>query len=156
MLVLVPPVGATCPLGIAASRGGAMSGELRLQVQEEGADAERLAAVTSYLRAELSQLDVEDVARLPAGEFPQGARSAAVAAAGGLLVTLSKSPDSLRSVASAVWDWLRRGGGQGRKVRLELDGDVLELSRASAADQAELVELFVSRHSGGPASGRPA
>jgi hypothetical protein len=29
---------------------------------------------------------------------------------------------------------------------LELDGDALELSQASAADQERLIELFVSRH----------
>jgi hypothetical protein len=123
-----------------------MNGELRLDVSEEGADAERLAVVAGYLRAELVQLDVEDVVRLSSGEAPQGARGSVVTTAGGLLVSLGKSPDSLRSVASAAWDWLRREGGQGRKVRLELDGDVLELSRASAADQEKLIELFVSRH----------
>jgi hypothetical protein len=32
-------------------------------------------------------------------------------------------------------------------VRLELDGDVLELSQVTAADQQRLIELFVSRHS---------
>jgi hypothetical protein len=31
-------------------------------------------------------------------------------------------------------------------VRLELNGDVLELSEASAADQNRLIELFISRH----------
>jgi hypothetical protein len=31
-------------------------------------------------------------------------------------------------------------------VRLELDGDALELSQASADDQERLIELFVSRH----------
>jgi hypothetical protein len=31
-------------------------------------------------------------------------------------------------------------------VRLELDGDVLELSEASANEQTRLIELFVDRH----------
>jgi hypothetical protein len=30
--------------------------------------------------------------------------------------------------------------------RLELGGDALELSQVSAADQARLIDLFVSRH----------
>ena len=41
-----------------------MDGELRLHLSEEGADAERLAVLTGYLRAELLQLDVEDVSAL--------------------------------------------------------------------------------------------
>jgi hypothetical protein len=36
-------------------------GDLRLRISEEDADAERLAVLTGYLRAELLQLDVEDV-----------------------------------------------------------------------------------------------
>ena len=32
-----------------------MDGELRLQLSEEGADAERVAALTGYLRSELLQ-----------------------------------------------------------------------------------------------------
>jgi hypothetical protein len=35
--------------------------ELRLHLSEDGADAERLDAMTGFLRHELLQLDVEDV-----------------------------------------------------------------------------------------------
>jgi hypothetical protein len=49
-------------------------------------------------------------------------------------------------VVSVISDWLRRGKGTGRTVRLELGGDALELSQVSAADQARLIDLFVSRH----------
>jgi hypothetical protein len=49
-------------------------------------------------------------------------------------------------------DWVRRGKGTGRTVRLELGGDALELSQVSAADQARLIDLFVSRHVIGRAS----
>jgi hypothetical protein len=52
-------------------------------------------------------------------------------------------------VVSAVTEWLGRGGGTRRTVRLELAGDALELSQASEADQARLIELFVARHTEG-------
>jgi hypothetical protein len=43
---------------------------------------------------------------------------------------------------------LARGpGDRGRAVRLEIGGDVLELSEASLAEQDRLVSLFVDRHS---------
>jgi hypothetical protein len=38
-----------------------MNEELSLRISEEDADAEWLATLTGYLRAELLQLDVEDV-----------------------------------------------------------------------------------------------
>jgi hypothetical protein len=126
-----------------------MDRELRLQLSEEGADAERLAVLTGYLRVELLRLDVEDVSALPAGEPPPGARVFGAAAVGALLVAVGQSAEGLRSVVSVVMDWLRRGGGTGRAVRLELGGDALELSQASAADQERLIELFIRRHATG-------
>ena len=126
-----------------------MGGELRLHLSEEGADAERLAMLTSYLRAELLQLDVEDVTALQAGEPPPGSRVFGVATVGALLIALGQSAEGLRLVVSTIRAWLRRGDGIGRTVRLELDGDALELSQASPADQERLIELFISRHATG-------
>jgi hypothetical protein len=106
-----------------------MDGELSLQISEEGVDAERLATLTGCLRAELLQLDIEDVTASQAGEAPPGAPGVDIAAIGALLVGLSQSATSLASVVSAIRDWLRRDEGTGR-----------------------LTELFVSRHTAG---GRP-
>jgi len=126
-----------------------MGGELRLQLSEDGADVERLAVLTGYLRAELLQLDVEDVTALQVGKAPPGSRAFGVATVGALLIALGQSAEGLRSVVSAIGDWLRRGDGARRTVRLELNGDALELSQASSADQQRLIELFVSRHTTG-------
>jgi hypothetical protein len=123
-----------------------MDGQLRVQLSEEGADAERLDTLTGYLRGELLQLDVEDVAALRASEAPAGSRAFDAVAVGGLLVALGHSADGLRSVVTAIREWLRRGDGTRRMVRLELDGDALELSEVSAAEQDRLIGLFVSRH----------
>ena len=60
-----------------------------------------------------------------------------------LLVRLARRP---RWVVGTVRQWLSRGDGVRRTVRLELGGDVLELSQASAAEQQRLIELFVRRH----------
>ena len=129
-----------------------MDGELRLQLSEDGADAERLATLTGYLRAELLRLDVEDVTALPAGAPPPGARAFSADTVGALLIAVGQSAEGLRSVVSAIKDWLRRGDGTQRTVRLELGGDALELSQASAADQERLIELFVRRHATGEGS----
>lgn len=122
-----------------------MDRSLRVQVAEEGADDERLDAVTGYLRDELMQLDVGGVSPVRVGEAPDGSRALDVIAVGGLLVSVANS-QALRSVVSAVRRWLSRGQGAPRSVRMEIDGDVLELSGASAGDQERLVEMFVTRH----------
>jgi hypothetical protein len=120
--------------------------EIRLHFAEDGADLERVAALTGYLRDELRQLDVEEVSALPGGEPPPGSRAFDAVAVGGLLVTLGRSADGLRSVVGTIRKWLSRGDGVRRTVRLELGGDVLELSEASAVEQQRLIELFVRRH----------
>jgi hypothetical protein len=120
--------------------------EIRLHFAEDGADLERVAALTGYLRDELRQLDVDEVSALPGGEPPPGSRAFDAVAVGGLLVTLGRSADGLRSVVGTIRKWLSRGDGVRRTVRLELGGDVLELSEASATEQQRLIELFVRRH----------
>src|SRR5262250_133112 len=112
-----------------------MGGNLHLQLSEEGADTERLAVLTGYLRGELLQLDVEDVTALPAGEPPPGARVFGAATVGALLIALGQSAEGLSRVVFVIRDWLRRGEGTCRTVRLELAGDALELWQASSADQ---------------------
>jgi hypothetical protein len=122
-----------------------MDRSVRVQVAEEGADDERLDEVTGYLREELKQLDVGGVSPVRVGEAPDGTRALDVIAVGGLLVSVANS-QALRSVVSAVRRWLSRGQGTPRSVRMEIDGDVLELSGASEGDQERLVEMFLTRH----------
>jgi hypothetical protein len=127
-----------------------MDRELRLHLSEEDADTERLAVLTGYLRAELLRLDVvEEVSALPAGEPPPGARVFGVETVGALLIAVGQSFEGLRTVVSVIRDWLNRGAATGRAVRLELGGDTLELSQASAADQERLIELFIRKHAAG-------
>jgi hypothetical protein len=122
-----------------------MDSEIRVQLAEEGADAERLDSLTGYLREELLQLDVEDVTTLRAGPPPPGSRALDAAVAGGLLVTVGRSAAGLRTVVSAVRRWLARGD-RNRRVRLEIGGDALELSHATAEDQEKLISVFLARH----------
>jgi hypothetical protein len=123
-----------------------MCSELQIQLSEDGADAERLASLTGFLRQELLQLDVQDVTALRKGEPPPGSRAFDVTAVGALLVSLRGSVEALQAVVSAVRKWLARGEGVRRTVRLEIGGDTLELSEATIADQDRLIDLFVRQH----------
>ena len=117
--------------------------------EEDGADEERLGLLTGYLQQELLQLDVEDVSTPAAGQPPPGTRAVDPVAVAELLVTLGRSAEGLRAVVLAVRRWLSRSDGVRRTVRLEIGGDVLELSEASLTDQQRLVDVFVERHAVG-------
>lgn len=125
-----------------------MAEQVHVLLSEAGADAERLDALARGLREELLNLEVDDVTALSAGPPPPGARALDVVAVGGLLVSLASS-QAVRAVLSTIRRWVGRGDAAPRTVRLEIDGDVLELSAASPADQERLVALFAARHSGG-------
>lgn len=128
-----------------------MAGDLRILLSEDGADDQRLSTLAGYLRAELLHLDIVEVAQLRDRHAPPNSRAFDAVTAGGLLVVLGKSAVGLRTVVLAIRGWLQRGADVHRSVRLEIGGDVLELSSATAGEQQRLVDLFVSRHMSGAA-----
>jgi hypothetical protein len=107
-------------------------------------DAEQVAEATLRLRRELLDLDVEAVELPSAGEPPPGSRAVELAALGALLVTMGKS-QLLGSVVVAVRSWLA-GSAQPRSIKLELDGDTLELSGVSSKEQRRLTDEWLARH----------
>jgi hypothetical protein len=117
----------------------------------EGADDEQVAELTLQLRQELLELDVEAVEPARKGQLPEGAKAVEAIAAGGLIISLVKSAGLLNAVVNTVQSWLTRLGS--RSVKLELDGDVLEVTGVSAQQQRDLIKTWVERHaSPGPAA----
>jgi hypothetical protein len=107
------------------------------------ADAEEVADATLQLRRELLDLDVEAVELPAAGEPPPGTRAVELAALGALVVTVAQSP-LLGPVVAAVRSWL--AGAPERSIKLELDGDTLELTGLSSKEQQRLVDEWLRRH----------
>ena len=116
---------------------------LRLQVGDEDADPEELADLTARLRSELLDLDVEAVEQLRAGQPPPGTRAVDLMAIGTLVATFAR-PDLLTAIVAAVQSWL--GGAGGRSVKLEVDGDALELTGVSSKEQRRLADEWLRRH----------
>jgi hypothetical protein len=116
---------------------------LRLQVDDEDADPEELAELTSRLRDELLGLDLDAVERPREGPAPPGTRAAELLAVGTLLASFAR-PDLLAGIVAAVRSWL--GGNGQRSVKLELDGDVLELTGVSSKEQRRLTDEWLARH----------
>lgn len=118
---------------------------LQIFLCEEGAEEERLERLAGVLREDLLHLEVDEVTAVSRGDPPAGARGVVVEA-GALLVSLGSSVTALRDVLSVVKDWWRRSQNR-PTIRLEIAGDVLEISDASSEQLDRSFELFFSRHS---------
>ena len=119
--------------------------QLELSVDTgSGADAEELERLASSLRTELLDLDVDAVERARTEPAPEGARAVEALVAGAVLVRLVRNKDALSSVVKTVRAWL--GEHRQRRVRIELDGDVLELTGVSDEERERLVDAWIERH----------
>lgn len=70
-------------------------------------------------------------------------REVELAALGALLVSVTQS-QLLAPVLAAVRSWL--GGSPQRSIKLELEGDTLELTGISSTEQRRLVDEWLQRH----------
>jgi len=105
-------------------------------------DLMRLEQLTHRLRGELRELDVEKVDLINSGKTPEGARAGPdVPAWGSLLVTLAAPV--LPALVNGIQSWLKPD----RSVTLELNGDKLEVTGISSAEQRELIKTWPSHHS---------
>jgi hypothetical protein len=120
--------------------------EVRVALEPEtGTDPEDVERLGRQLRNELRALDVDEVAVLDGGPPPEGSKTGAAALLTEWLVTLSAGGGVFVSVIGTLKDWLARRGAA-HKVTVTIDGDTLELSNASDAERAALVETVVRRH----------
>lgn len=121
--------------------------ELKLLVQmDPEVDDEALAETVEQFREELLALNVEHVDAPVGGDAPVGARGAELVALGILIVSLMQSPGVLTSLVSTVQSWVSRNNS--RSVKLELDGDTLEVTGVSSEEQRKLIQLWIDRRSG--------
>jgi hypothetical protein len=117
--------------------------QLTVRVEDDEADPEELADLTTHLRGELLDLDVEAVESPRLGEPPPGSRAVDLVALGTLIVTFAK-PELVVAVVTAVQAWL--GSSHRRSVKITLDGDVLELTGLSSKEQRQVVDQWLYRH----------
>jgi hypothetical protein len=121
-------------------RGVELSVVLEPDPDTDPEDRERLGR---QLRDELRDLDVDDVAPVESGPPPPGSKGVGMALTE-WLVTLSGA-GVVVPVIGTIKAWLARGAGD-HKVTVTIDGDTLELGRATDAERAEIVDAFVRRH----------
>lgn len=106
-------------------------------------DRERLGR---RLRAELEELDVDSINLNPGERAPDGSKAADPLILGAILVAFSASGDVFTAPIDTLRDWLGRQSGRHR-ISVTIDGDTIELERATAGQQRDLVEAYIHRHS---------
>jgi hypothetical protein len=124
-------------------------GPLKLRIDiglEPDAAASELDKATLQLRRELLELDVEDVERPTAGPSPRGARAVDAALLGTVIVTAGS--ELVRAAVQAAIRWFSRRDQTG-SIKLEIDGDSIEVTDPSVEDQRRLIEMFLARHAEG-------
>ena len=126
-----------------------MDTKVTVSLRERGADLARLEVLHRQVREELRQVDDLEVASLssPPGSTPapDGTRGLGPAEISALSVALLGS-GGITALLASLRDWLRRGHAAPRTVRLEIDGDVIVLEDADAAERSELLRTFLGRH----------
>jgi hypothetical protein len=119
---------------------------IRLDVAAD-ADAETLARITTGLRAELLELDVDTVERRSAGPPPEGSKAGEAFAAGALLVAVA--PSIVDGVMAVLSSWLSR---QPADVTVEIDGQRFA-GTVTRAQRDALVAAYLGRVAGQAADG---
>ena len=105
----------------------------------------RSIGVTSGLRQQLLELDVEAVDRPRAEAPPPGARAGEAAELGALLITVA--PAVLGAVVETIRSWLSRA--RGRRAKLQFGDDMIEITGASSEQQEQLITAVLARHAEG-------
>ncbi|MEY9997117.1 hypothetical protein ABIE67_009149 [Streptomyces sp. V4I8] len=108
-------------------------------------DPEKGERLTRRLRAEIAELDIESVRPAPGGAAPDGAKGTDAVTLGAIVVALSASGGVFTALIDTVRDWLGRSSARHR-VSVTIDGDTIELERASDAERRDLIDAYIRRH----------
>ncbi|BCY10790.1 hypothetical protein [Actinoplanes sp. L3-i22] len=113
------------------------------EIDDEAADR-----LTRRLVAEISELDVDRIERVGPGELPSGAKAADPVTIGAIIVALGASGGVFTAMIETIRSWIERQSGRHR-IAITIDGDSIELDRASDEERRRIVEAFLRRHTGG-------
>jgi hypothetical protein len=123
-----------------------MGDELRIELADEDADEERMDTLTRNFQRELRQLDDVDSVKAASSSAPPGSKGLDAATVEALLVAVGTGAQGLAAVVVMAQEWRRRGREKHRKVRLEVDGDVLVLEGEPGSGEDRLIVEFLEAH----------
>ncbi len=111
----------------------------------EETDRDEFERLTRGMRSEITELDVDSVEFVPGGRAPAGSKSADPVTLGAVIVALSASGGVFPTLVATLRDWLGRLSAP-HKITLTIDGDTIEVERATAAQQNALIDAYIKRH----------
>jgi hypothetical protein len=118
-----------------------MAAQVVLRLLEDGADDTRLDDLTRELRAELLELDLDEVrSRSATGPPPAGARAVDAASVGQLVVALTSAGPLVAALGQVLTAWVRRHPD--RSVELAVGDKRLTISGGSQEQTDRLIDLF--------------
>lgn len=116
--------------------------DLESEPDVEPNEADRLVR---QLRSELKNLDVDSVTRVTAENMPVGAKGVDSWSVGALMITFAATGGVFTALIETVRDWLARHA-VARRISVTIDGDTIELEKASAQERSDLIEAYIRRH----------
>lgn len=108
-------------------------------------DQERSEQLLRQLRAEIGELDIDAMRSVPQAVVAERAKGSEAAVAGAIFIALCASGGVFTALIETLRDWLGRHSARHR-ISLTIDGDAIELERASAEERRQLVEAYICRH----------
>ncbi|MFE9492640.1 MULTISPECIES: effector-associated constant component EACC1 [unclassified Streptomyces] len=108
-------------------------------------DSETTERLMRRLRSEITELDVASVRPGPAAAAPDGAKGSDAVTIGAIVVALSASGGVFTALVEVLRDWLGRSSARHR-ISLTIDGDTIELERASDSERRDLIDAYIRRH----------
>jgi hypothetical protein len=123
---------------------GVMKVELAVTPDPE-LEPEQTERATRVLRADIAGLDIESIASGPATPLPYGAKGTDAVTVGAIVVALSTAGGVFPTLIDIVRDWLGRSSARHR-VSVTIDGDTIELERATDAERQALIHAYIRRH----------
>jgi hypothetical protein len=120
--------------------------DVRLELRTDPeSDREEQELAIRRLRRELSEFDSGVVRPVAAPATLPGSTATDPVTIGAIVLALSASGGVFVAIVETVKDWLGRQTARHR-ITLTIDGDSIELTRATAEERQALVEAFVRRH----------
>lgn len=115
---------------------------LIVSIGNDHLDPEEVEDALRWLRDELLELDtVARVDPVSAGAAPAGSRSVDTGVLAALAIAVSH-PEVLGALIETVRGWATR---QDRTVKVDIDGDVLELTGVTSLQQQQIIDAWLRR-----------
>lgn len=117
--------------------------QLRVNVEEDNADADRIDRLTRFLRNELLAAGVESVDQVSDGPAPPGTRGFDATTIGALMVATTSSAVAATQAITTIRGWLARTS-KDSKVKISIGDSTLTLENPATKEQQDLITAFVS------------